>query len=179
MEEIISFCLSTFGLIALIIASLIKGEKMKKTLILVFIGNASVGISYLFSPDGINGAVSCFIGATQTLINLIFFSKNNKTPIWLVIIYAVAFVVGNLAVLDSYIGILALLATLCFVGCVTAKSGKVFRLWQIMNNILWISYDILSRSYSPLYVHVVMCSFTIIGVFINDLNFKKKKSINS
>lgn len=175
MEEIISFCLSTLGLIALIIASLIKGEKMKNTLILVFFGNALVGLSYLFTPSGINGAISCFIGATQTLVNLIFFSKN-KTPVWVIVIYAIAFIVGNLAVLDSPIGILALLATLCFIGCVTAKSGKGFRLWQILNNVLWITYDVLSQSYSPLFVHIAMCSFTIVGVIINDLNPKKKNA---
>lgn len=172
----LSFCLSILGLIVLIIASLIKGEKMKTTLLLVFSGNVLVALSYVFAIDGINGAVSSFIGATQAIVNYIFNAKKKPVPIWLIVIYALSFIVVNLAVLKSAVGILAIMATLCFVGCVLAKSGKVYRIWGATNCALWIIYDILTKSYAPLVTHSVLCSFTIIGILIND--FKKNKAKN-
>ena len=57
--------LSVFGLAAFVIAAGIKGEEIKKNLFFVFTGSMFVGISYLFTAAGINGAVSSFIGGNQ------------------------------------------------------------------------------------------------------------------
>lgn len=174
MEEL-SFCLSTLGLVSLIVASLIKGEQMKKTLMFVFAGNALVALSYVFTKDGLNGAASSFIGAAQAIINYFFDSKNKPLPIWLIVVYALSFIAVNVAVLSSPVGIIAMAASLCFVGCVTAKSGKGYRFWQVLNNGLWILYDILSKSYAPLTVHIILCVFTIAGMIINDVKLKKEE----
>lgn len=172
MEQI-SFILSTVGLVVLIAASLIKGETIKKTLYLVLAGNLLVATSYLFTENGINGAVSSCIGSMQALINIGFEAKQKTVPVWLLAVYALSFIVANLAVLSAPVGIIALLATLCFVGCVCAKNGKIYRIWQAANNFLWILYDILSGSYGPLLTHTVLCLFTLAGILINDLKRKK------
>lgn len=172
MKEL-SFCLSLLGLLSLIAASLIKGEKMKRILMLVFTGNVLVALSYLCVKDGANGAVSSFLGAAQAILNYFFESKNKPIPVWLIVIYALSFVLVNLAVLSSPVGILAILATLCFVGCVSSKSGTKYRIWSAMNSSLWILYDILSKSYAPLVTHTILVLFTIAGMLIND--YKKKK----
>lgn len=164
----ISFIISTLGLAVLILASLIKGETIKKTLILVFLGNFLVATSYLFTNDGVNGAVSSYLGSIQAIVNFCFTSKNKPIPIWLLCVYALSFIVVNLAVLESPIGILALAATLCFVGCVSSKTGAGYRIWQTANNLLWIVYDILSHSYGPLVTHTVLCLFTVAGILLND-----------
>ncbi len=169
----ISFILSILGLISMIIASLIKGEKIKKTLIFVFAGNILVGTSYLFGQLGLNGAISCYIGGSQAIINYFFSKKNKPIPTWLMCIYAALFFGANVAVLTAPVGILALLASLSFVGCVSAKNGASYRIWQTVNSTLWILYDIFSKSYAPLVTHVTLCTFTLVGVLIND--FKNKK----
>ena len=83
----------------------------------------------------------------------------------------------NLAVLESAIGILALLASLCFVGCISAKNGKGYRFWQTINSLLWITYDILSKSHGPLITHGILFVFTIVGVLINDYKLKTNHKI--
>ena len=45
-------------------------------------------------------------------INYFFNSNNKRIPIWLIVIYALMFLFMNLAVIESYIGILALLASI-------------------------------------------------------------------
>ena len=124
--------------------------------------------SYLFTAEGMNGAVSSYIGSIQALINLFYAQKEKKIPVWLLILYALSFIVANLAVLSDPVGYVALLATLCFVGCVSAKTGKGYRIWQTANNLLWILYDILSHSYGPLVTHTVLCLFTVAGILLND-----------
>ncbi len=172
--QTISFILSTVGLLVLIVASLMKGETIKKTLCFVLLGNFLVATSYLFTDIGVNGAISSYIGCVQATINLCFEAKKKPIPVWLMVIYGLSFVVANIAVLSAPVGIIAMLAALCFVGCVSAKNGKMYRIWQAANNLLWILYDILSGSYGPLFTHTVLCLFTITGILINDLKKTKK-----
>lgn len=166
--QILSVALSLLGLAAFIIASLLKGDEMKKNLFFVFTGSMLMGTSYMLTSLGLNGAVSSFIGGTQAIINYFFSVKKRPIPIWLIVIYALLFFGLNLAALNSPIGILALLASLCFVGCVSAKSGKGYRAWQTVNSLLWIAYDFLSVSYGPLVTHSVLLLFTLLGTIIND-----------
>ena len=168
-----SYILSSLGLAVLIIASLIKGETIKKTLYLVLAGNLLVATSYLFVDNGANAAISSYIGSIQALINIFYAQKGKKIPVWLLVIYALSFIVANFAVLSDTVGIIALLATLCFVGCVSSKTGKGYRIWQAANNLLWILYDILSKSYGPLVTHTVLCLFTVAGILWNDCRGKK------
>ncbi len=169
-----SYLLSGLGLAVLIVASLIKGETIKKTLYLVLAGNLLVATSYLFTDNGVNGAISSYIGSIQALINIFFAKKNKKIPVWLLVVYALSFIVANFAVLSDSVGIVALMATLCFVGCVSSKTGTGYRLWQLANNLLWILYDILSASYGPLVTHSVLCLFTMAGILWNDLRKKER-----
>ena len=164
----ISVILSMLGLAACITASMIKGEEIKKNLFFVFTGNILVGMSYLFTSLGLNGAVSSFIGGAQAITSYFFSAIKKPLPVWLIVVYALLFLCINLATLESAVGILAVLASLCFVGCVSAKSGKVYRLWQALNNVLWIGYDLLTFSYGPLATHSVLLVFTLLGSFIND-----------
>lgn len=167
--EIFSYILSLLGLASMIIASLIKGEKMKKILFFIFCGNILVATSYLVGGSGFNGAASCYIGGIQAIINYFFDSKNKPLPKWLVAIYALAFVVCNLVVGGvKPLVILAIVASLTFVMCIGQTSGAKYRFWTIINIGLWCLYDILSKSYSALITHGVLLVFTVIGMIVHD-----------
>lgn len=171
--EILSYILSLLGLASMIIASLVKGEKMKKILFFVFCGNVLVATSYLVGGSGFNGAASCYIGGIQAIINYFFDSKNKPLPKWLVAIYALAFIVCNLVVGGfEPLVILAIVASLTFVMCIGQTSGAKYRFWTIINIGLWCLYDILSESYSALITHVVLLVFTIVGMIAHDRKTK-------
>lgn len=172
--EILSYILSLLGMASMITASLIKGEKMKKTLFFVFCANALIATSYLVGGSGLNGAASCYIGAIQSIINYFFDSKNKPLPKWLIVIYCIAFIVCNLVVGGfNPLGILAIVASLTFVMCIGQSSGAKYRFWTLFNIILWGVYDILSESYSALITHIVLLVFTIVGMIVHD---RKKKA---
>lgn len=166
----LSFILGILGLITSISASLLKGERMKATLFLVFLGNFLVATSYLAGGSGINGAATCYLGAGQSLINYFFDSKNKPLPKWLIAVYAVLIIGLNIWVAGGItaLGILVIVASLTFIMCIIQKNGAGYRFWIIVNSILWCIYDVLSKSYGALFTHVCLLLFTVIGMIIHD-----------
>ena len=170
--QILSYILSLAGLASMIVASLIKGKNMKTILLFVFMGNMFVATSYLIT-DSINGAVSCYIGAAQTIINYFFDKKKKPLPRWLIASYAVAFVMLNLMTGFSWLCVLAIVASLTFILCIGQKVGSKYRFWTLVNMGLWCLYDILSGSFGVLFTHGTQLVFAVIGMIIHDRNSKE------
>ena len=80
--KILSLVLCLMSLALMIIASLIKGEKIGKTLVLVCVANALVIASYTIE-GGMSGAGASVIGALISVINYFFESKEKPIPMWL------------------------------------------------------------------------------------------------
>ena len=156
------------------IPPIIKGKNMKLILCLVFGSNLSIALSYLIGGQGLNGAASCFVGAATSIINY-FYDKNEKElPKWMVGVYAAAFIAVNLLVFKSVLDLVAMVASLTFIGCIGQKNGAKFRLWTLANVILWIAYDLICASYGPLTTHLIQIGFVVTGIFIHDI----KKSLS-
>lgn len=163
--------LGVLGTVSMISAALIKGNKMKIILFLVFCGNVLSATSYLLGESGINGAASCYLGGVQAIINYFFDSKEKKIPKWLIVIYALSFVCINLLVGDykDPLVYVAIAATLTFVMCIGQSNGAKYRFWTLFNNALWLLYDILSESWEVLVtVHIPLVIFTVVGMFMHD-----------
>ncbi len=175
--QVLSYVLSLLGLASMICASLVKGERMKTILFLVFCGNVLVATSYLLGGSGINGAAACYLGGLQTLINYFFDSKNKPLPRWVIASYAVAIIVLNIWVAGgvSALGVLVIVASLTFILCIGQKNGAKYRFWTLVNMSLWCIYDILSQSYSVLITHIVQLGFALVGMLIHD----RKKEITT
>lgn len=188
--EILAFIFSTMGLIAMITSSLLKGKSMKLILFLVFLSNAFVAISYFIGGQGLNGAASCLLGATQSIINFFFDKKNKPLPRWLVAIYAVSFVGVNIAV--SFNGMftfgdtfgvdykavvlccLAIAGCLAFIMCIGQKNGAKYRFWTLINMLMWCTYDLISGNVQVLITHIVQLTFAVVGMIIHDRKNKKE-----
>lgn len=175
--QFLSYVLSLAGLLSMIIASLVKGDRMKTILFLVFCGNAFVATSYLAGGSGINGAAACYLGAVQTLINYFYDSKNKPLPKWLIAVYALAIIVLNIWVAKGItaLGLLVIVASLTFILCIGQKNGAKYRFWTLVNMILWCIYDILTASYSVLLTHAIQLTFAVVGMLIHD----RKNMINN
>jgi len=173
--RILAYVLNIFGLLMLILASLLKGERMKKTLFLILLGNFATAVGYLCGGNAINGSISCFLGTLQTGINFCFDSKNKPIPKWLVVIYALSFIGVNIWVGGvTLLSILTILACLTFIMGIIQKNGAKYRFWTILNCVLWALYDIFSGAYNGLIAHLTVLIFTVTGMIINDRKAKKE-----
>ena len=165
--EILAFILSTIGTVCISISPLLKGKNMKLILLLTFSTNALMAISYLLT-GAFNGAASCCLGAIQTIINYFLERKNKPIPSWLVAVYAAAFVVANILVFSHITDIIALLAAIAFVFIISQKNGKQYRVWTIINTVLWVVYDLITRSYGPLSTHAILLTTSLVGMVMHD-----------
>ena len=172
--NVIAFILSILGTVCICSSSLVKGKNMKLILLLVFSANVLIATSYLLT-GAFNGAASCFVGGAQAIINYFFDRKNKKLPVWLISLYALAFIVVNLLVFKSIFDLIAMIASLTFVMCIGQKNGKKYRAWSLVNTTLWLAYDLTSISIGPLVTHLVQLSTIISGIFIHDLKKSNKK----
>lgn len=186
--DILAYVLSLLGLVSMILASLTKGEKMKRILLLVFLGNALVATSYLIDGAGINGAAACYLGALMTIINYFFDSKNKPIPKWLVAVYAVAFVVVNLWVIGGvstlvdtfgtrafYPPVISIIACLIFILCIGQENGAKYRFWTIVNMLLWCTYDVVTPAYPGLVTHGIQLLFLAVGMIMHDRKAGKQE----
>ena len=165
--ETLAFILSALGTICICIPSLLKGKNMTLILLLVFLANAFVATSY-FLTGANGGAAICCVGAVQTIINFFFERKNKKLPVWLIVVYAAMFIGANLLVFANLFDIIALVAALMFVMGISSKSGKQYRLWSLVNVLLWITYDLLTLSFGPLTTHGTQLATILFGMFVHD-----------
>ena len=172
--ESLAFILSILGTICICVPPLLKGKSMKLILLLVFSANALVATSYLLT-GAYNGAASCFVGAAQSIINYFFDKKNKKLPIWLIVIYALAFIGVNLWVFKQIFDLVAMIASLTFIMCVGQKSGRKYRVWTFINTALWITYDLLMGSYGPLVTHLILLGTVISGFIMHDIRKKSEE----
>ena len=172
--ETLAFILSTIGTICICIPPLLKGKNMKLILLLVFSANVTVATSYLLT-GAYNGAASCFVGGAQAIINYFFDRKNKKLPVWLITIYALAFIGVNLMVFNHVFDLIAMLASLTFVMCVGQKNGRKYRIWTFINTALWMTYDVLKASYGPLLTHGILICTVIFGIIVHDIRKKSEE----
>ena len=171
--DIIAAILSFLALACLIISTLIKGDKIKTILFLVFMGNLLYSISY-FMTDSMSGAGSCLLGAIISIINYFITKTGKPIPKALLIVYSLAFVIMNLSTGGfTPQGIIAVLATLAFVMRVAQKNGAKYRLWTVANVLGWILYDVVTFAYGAMITHLVQLGITFVGMVIYD----RKKEI--
>jgi len=142
--------------------------------LLVFLTNSLLATSYILT-GAFNGAVSCCIGAAQTLINFLYKRKSKAIPRWLIAIYAIAFTIANVLVFSRLTDSLALLASLAFVMGISQKNGKMYRAWTFANTALWIAYDLISASYGPLSTHIILFITIVLGMIMHDRAKKTSK----
>jgi len=153
----------------MVVASLLKGENMKKILLFVFLGNFLVGASYLLDGTGLNGAASCLLGSLQAIVSYYFDSKKLPLPKWVIALYALSFIVLNLVVGGfAPLTFLAIVATMTFIAGIGQKSGAKYRFWTLANLLLWLTYDIISKSSGALVSHILILLFNVAGMVIHD-----------
>ena len=164
------------GLLAFIAALLTKGKKMGLILFLNFAGNTLMGVAYLLGGNGINGALSSFLGGLLAIITYFFDAKEKSLPKWLIAVYAVSFLAVNLfGGAISWFTALALGACMCYIMALLQKSGKIFRFWSLSNSAIWCIYDFCTQSYGSLAVHIVLLVIAIVGMIVHD---RKKQAKN-
>ncbi len=148
------------------------GKTMRTILLFNFAGNFLVGISY-FLTKGYSGAAICAVACVQVVINYCFGIKQKKVPLWLILLYAAAFLFVNLLSFSVWYDVFSLAGAMLFVLSVAQSDARYYRVFYVSNSTAWMFYDVLSQSYGNLMTHVVLFAATSIAMLVRD---GKKKS---
>ena len=143
------------------------GKKMKTILAFNFTGNLLVGLSYLLI-GGMSGAAICFVACVQVVINYIFDMKGKKVPVWLIAVYAIAFLSVNLLTFARWYDAFALIAAVLFVVSVAQSDAKYYRVLYFLNSTVWILYDFLAGAYGNLLTHIVLFIATLVSIIVRN-----------
>ena len=173
MKEILYYILYVAGTLAMVGALLSPPKRIKQILFFDFLGSFLVGTGYLFSENGINGAISVYVGAVMALVNFGIQSAKKEIPVWLMVVYGIVFAVMNFIGGFTWLAALAVVASLTFVIGIGQNNGAAFRRWTLANSVLWCAYDVFSKTYAGLLPHVVMLVFTIVGMIVHDRKIKE------
>ena len=146
-------------------------KKMKNVLVLNFIGNVLVGLSY-FCVSKYSGAAICMVAAIQLLINYSFTVRGKKVPLALMAVHAAVFLAVNIVTFKAWYDVLALMAALLFVLSVAQHTPKYYRIIYIANSLLWIVYDLLAAAYGNLVTHTVLSAAIALAIWLRDMKQK-------
>ena len=127
--EILSYVFNIAGVVCFIVASLLKGERMRTILFLVSLGNVLVAVGYLVGGSGFNCAASCLVAGAQTVVNYFFDAKGKQKPTWLIALYALMLIAVNLWVSGLHLlTLLAIVACMLFILSIFQPNGRGFRI---------------------------------------------------
>lgn len=170
MNEIISQIIGLIGAILMISSVLVKD---KKRLYLALNGlaglffAASVGIL-----GGYSGAFTNTIGAIIAFV--VYFCESKSRPITKPILaaFTIVTILGIIFTYTDIYSLIPLIAGLLYIVIVLSKDMKNIRLLSIVQGVIWICYDIIIGSYTPILSSCFAIISAIIGLVAFD--FKKK-----
>ena len=118
-----------------------------------------------------SGAINCFILMILTLISSKF--EDKKIPNWLIIIFTIAILVGNVITYKNVFSLLPAIASIIYLVILMSKSMKKIRFNTFILRTLWAIYDFIVKAYTTFGLDIFSVLSTIIAIYRYDI--KKKK----
>jgi len=149
-------------------------NKKRQIMICYIITNWVYAINY-FLLGAYSGAILDFVAGIQIFINSSLESKGKKIPGWLIAIYfGITIFLGSL-VFSSAIDIMPIICSIICVIIIILKKESSIRKFTLINMILWLTYDIIVKSYVAAISDFAILISTIIGIFRFDIKKRRKK----
>ena len=143
-------------------------KSMKNILIGQIVINLLAASTY-FLLGGFSGAGICFIAIAQT-ITMFFYNVKNKKPHKAVIIgFILLYFACSAVYYTSPIDIISALAAICFALSIVQTNASGSRIWYSINPLCWVVYDIYTKAYGNLIMHLVIFISTAAAIIRNDI----------
>ena len=153
-------------------------KRMPVILTLAIIANALAGTSNLLI-SGYAGAGVCAIAVVQTAVSLIYEKKGKKVPVGVTIVFLAAYTaltVVTVVMSQRFLDILPGVAAYMYALAVIQKKPLLFRIFMILNSVLWIVYELTLDipNWAMAVMFAVQLIATVVGIITVDIIGKKK-----
>ena len=164
-----------FGVIGIVFSVLSMQMKTKKNIMIMLIGlNLASALNFLFL-ESYSGCYVCFFGVVETVINYLFDSKNKKVPIYVIGIYVIVNIILGISSYNEMLDIIPILCALLYCATVCTKKESNIRKEMLLNQILWLVYDLIVKAYMFSISNILTIVSTIISMYRYD--YKKKNNV--
>lgn len=119
------------------------------------------------------GAVNYLIGMILTIISSKY--EDKKFPIWMIIAFSVAILIGNIITYVNIYSLLPAIASYIYLATLISKDMKNVRRYAVVLRISWAIYDFIIMAYTTFILDLFNLGSTIIAIYRYDI---KSKSLN-
>ena len=161
---------------AIVAVCMMQFKNLKLILLGQLTTNLLTALSYLLL-DGLSGAGISIIAIIQSGVMFIYNQKNKKPHWWVLGLFILSYLACSVFYYKSFIDVLPAISAICFAISIAMPTPFLSRVWFSFNPIFWVAYDLSTRAYGNLAIHLIVFISTITALIrIDDIfGFKKRK----
>lgn len=150
-------------------------NKMSSILISLIICNGIGALSYI-AVGGLSGCGIYIVALVQVIAYYILRKKFEKVPMWIAWCFIGAFLICSVATYKGPIDLISGAASLtCALALIQEKPSN-YRIFMLMNGILWLLYDVNVGAYTMIISHIATALSAGVGIVRLDIKKKGEKS---
>lgn len=133
--------------------------------------NGIGALSYI-AVGGLSGCGIYLVALTQAVIYYIIRKKCSKEPQWVAFCFICVYIV---CAMSTYTGLTDLISTMASLTCALSlvqKKPSGYRLFMLLNGIIWMIYDFSVGAYTMMISHVATALSAGVGIIRLDLKRK-------
>lgn len=162
MEFYIAQAVSVITALSAIIS--LQCKSMRGILLWQIMANLSTAASYALL-GGFSGAGICIIAIVQTVVMFFYSVKGEKCHLAVIILFAALYVACSVYYFTSLFDLFSLCAALCFALSVAQERPMRMRLWSAGSMAFWIIYDLFTKAYGSLIVHIMVMGSALLAIY--------------
>ena len=147
-------------------------KSMKAVLVFQLICNGVGAFSYILL-DGLSGCAIYLVAVAQSVVYFLFRRKEKKAPVAVAALFVLAYVLCSLSAYRSAVDLLSGAAALTCAFSLIQEKPSYYRLFMLLNGILWMIYDCNVGAYTMILSHVATALSAAVGILRLD---RKKKN---
>ena len=151
-------------------------KDMKWVLVSQVVSNLLTALN-LALLGGLSGAGICITATVQTVVIFMYKLKDKQLPTEFSIVFAAVYTVCSLAAYNSVFDIIALIAALTYAMSVIQAKSSAYRIYILINSLLWVAYDISIGAYTAIITYVILITSIVIAMI--RIDFKKTNKLHT
>ena len=164
------------GIIAVItVAGSMLFKNIKLVLFINLICNIAGAMPYLVKGE-MSACGLYFVAAAQCLVFIGYRVLKKEPPKYFTGVFAAMFILCSVLAFKKPLDIIAMLAAVTCALALSQESSKMYRLIMVFNGVLWIAFDIRTKTYDMLPAHIITTLSALVGIARLDLKLFSKKA---
>lgn len=156
----------------------VQFKSIRNILIGEIFANLLVALNYALL-GGLSGAGVCILATAQTIWIYFYNKKKKEFPLPINICFMLSYAAVSFLSFNGIPSILSCIAALLYAMSVTRSESGSYRIFMLLNSIVWIVYDIYTHAYTTILTHGFLVLSILIAMIRLDHISQTKKQVNT